>query len=208
MIDFVAEGERACFTRPESRADRVSYPVITPSAAAGLIRSVFWKPEIRWMIREVQILKPLKWGSRQASELMKPATPERRSPDRMHRHTEFLKDVAYRIKAEVKIVGGEADYGKYLAQFERRLGRGQFYDSPYLGLREFPAFLREPEEDDDPIDLDLRLRIFQGWEYERSFAKGDEEDFDGRAKEARFVTARIEGGVYTLSRGDYDWIGG
>jgi CRISPR-associated protein Cas5d len=207
MIDFVAEGDRACFTRPESRADRVSYPVITPSAAAGLIRSVFWKPEIRWMIREVQILKPLKWGSRQASELMKPATPDRPSPDRMHRHTEFLKDVAYRIKAEVKIIRGEADYGKYLAQFERRLERGQYYDSPYLGLREFPAYLREPDEDDDPIDLNLRLRIFQGWEYERSFAKGHDEDFDGRTKEARFVTARIEDGVYTLDRDDYDWIG-
>lgn len=207
MIDFVVEGDRACFTRPESRADRVSYPVITPSAAAGLIRSIFWKPEIRWMIREVQILNPLKWGSRQASELMKPATPERPTPDRMHRHTEFLKEVAYRIKAEVKIVKGEANYGKYLAQFERRLERGQFYDSPYLGLREFPAFLREPESDDDPIDLNLRLRLFQGWEYERSYAKGHEDEFDGRPKEARFVTARIEDGVYTLDREDYDWIG-
>jgi hypothetical protein len=138
---------------------------------------------------------------------MKPATPDRPRPDRMHRHTEFLKDVAYRIKAEVKIIRGEADYGKYLAQFERRLERGQYYDSPYLGLREFPAYLREPDEDDDPIDLNLRLRIFQGWEYERSFAKGHDEDFDGRTKEARFVTARIEDGVYTLDRDDYDWIG-
>jgi len=208
MIDFIAEGDRACFTRPESRADRVSYPVITPSAAAGLIRSVLWKPEIRWMVREVQILKPLKWGSRQASELMKPATPERPIPDRMHRHTEFLKDVAYRIKAEVKIVKGEANYGKYLGQFERRLKRGQFYDSPYLGLREFPAFLREPDEGDDPIDLDLRLRLFQGWEYERSHAKGHKGDFHGHTEGARFITARIENGIYILGRDDYAWIGG
>jgi CRISPR-associated protein Cas5d len=207
MIDIVAYGPFACFTQPETRTDRISYPVITPSAAKGLLRSIFWKPAIQWMPREIQILKPVQYHSQQTAELEKAAKPSNPSPNSAYRTTEGLRDVAYRIKADVKLVsyGRDENKAKYFAQFRRRVSRGQFFDSPYLGMREFPAFIREPRGDDAPIDFNLRQRMFLGWDYERAYSKGHTDGFDGEAT-ARFFTVKIEDGVYRVPRDLYDQI--
>ncbi|NVJ16385.1 type I-C CRISPR-associated protein Cas5c [Myxococcus sp. AM010] len=149
-----AQGPVACFTRPEMKAERVSYEVMTPSAARGVLEAILWKPAIRWHIHEIAVLAPVKWTSFRRNEVNSRATVGRfdyaADEDRAQRNTVALRDVDYVITASFTLVPGKAgpedNARKFEDMFERRLERGQFFHAPYLGCREFAARV-EPAED-------------------------------------------------------------
>lgn len=159
----------ACFTRPEFGAERVSYPVMTPSAARGVLEAIFWKPEFSWVIEEIHVLKPIRhfsivrneinsWQS--PSSAKKPEYHYFADDDRSQRHTLGLRDTAYIIKANIKLKShAKADEAKYRDQFRRRVKRGQCHHQPYLGTREFSAFFCEPTIEDQPISLSDELGL-------------------------------------------------
>lgn len=167
-------GDLACFTRPEMKAERVSYPVMTPSAARGVLEAIFWKPEFGWQVREIHVLKPIRHFSIIRNEVNSKASRavgERSvagrgyfaEEDRAQRHTLALRDVAYVIRADVVLTArATADIAKYRDQFRRRVNRGQCFHRPYLGCREFAASFGPPDEGDRPVDVtdDLGLMLF------------------------------------------------
>jgi CRISPR-associated protein Cas5d len=158
----------ACFTRPEFGAERVSYPVMTPSAARGVLEAIFWKPEFRWIVREIQVLRDIRHFSIvrneinhwQSSSSAKDSEyhyyadlNDETTKNRAQRHTLGLRNVAYLIKADIELKPhANAHVAKYRDQFRRRVKRGQCHHQPYLGTREFSAFFSEPDPDvDQPI---------------------------------------------------------
>ncbi len=149
-------GELACFTRPEMKAERVSYDVLTPSAARGILEAIYWKPQIRWVIDRIHVLKPIRFTSIRRNEISEkiPAKGYPVSIDvtdqRQQRASLVLRDVAYAIEAHFIVLsrhfepGGkeyseQACAGKHLDMFQRRARLGQYFHHPYLGCREFPA---------------------------------------------------------------------
>lgn len=160
MIEVKVWGNYACFTRPEFKVERVSYPIITPSAARGLLEAIFWKPEFRYEIREIGVLRlgsqtvilRNELSERQGKE---PALVERQ---RQQRSSLVLKDVAYLIRAEMILKSHATDpIYKYRDQFNRRLRRGQCHHTPYLGTREFVANFSQANDEklNEDINLDL-----------------------------------------------------
>lgn len=152
-------GDFACFTRPEMKVERVSYDVITPSAARAVFETVFWKPGIRWRVLRIDVLKRPQWVSLRRNEVgavasvrnAQVAMNEGRGDlalyieeDRQQRAGLFLRDVAYRLYAELELCADEArtNPGKYLGMFSRRAQAGQCVNQPYLGCREFAAHFR------------------------------------------------------------------
>jgi CRISPR-associated protein Cas5d len=158
-------GERACFTRPEMKVERVSYPVMTPSGARGVLEAIFWKPEFAWRVREIAVLRPIRHFSMVRNEVNSAASEKAArswalegggyfaDQDRAQRHTLGLRDVAYLIRADVELKPhATEDVAKYRDQFRRRVERGQCYHRPYLGCREFAAFFGKPDGTEAPID--------------------------------------------------------
>ena len=152
-------GDYACFTRPEMKVERVSYDVITPSAARGIFTAIFWKPAIRWRITKIEVLSPIRWTSVRRNEVSAVASP--RSDGifvedvRQQRAGLILRDVRYRLWAEFDMVSSE-DPAKYAAMFDRRATNGQYFMHPYLGCREFSCrvirLVKNPElESTNPI---------------------------------------------------------
>jgi CRISPR-associated protein Cas5d len=143
-------GEYACFTRPEMKVERVSYDVMTPSAARSIFEAVLWKPAIRWMVTKIEVLKPIKWISVRRNEVGKVASPRSTEgiyieEERQQRAGLFLKDVAYRIHARFDMTekaGAEDTEEKFTAMFARRAENGQCFHRPYFGCREFPVDFR------------------------------------------------------------------
>lgn len=183
-------GEYACFTRPEMKVERVSYDVITPSAARSLFEAIFWKPAIRWNVTKIEVLNPIKWISVRRNEVG--AVMSERSQhlfiedNRQQRAGLFLRDVHYRLYAELEfvnpknrkqhvrvvnealidneereLISKDENPGKYNAMFERRARKGQCFNQPYLGCREFSAHYRLVEnpqnEAKKPIDENREL---------------------------------------------------
>ncbi len=160
-------GDLACFTRPEMKVERVSYEVMTPSAARGILEAIFWKPAFQWRVMRIHVLNPIRRISIQRNELKsKAAIRSVRSweqndgqggyfanDDRTQRHTLALKNVAYVIEADMEMVryGAEEHPAKYRDQFRRRVAKGQCYHRPYLGCREFVASFGEPDGSEQPI---------------------------------------------------------
>jgi len=158
-------GDFACFTRPEFGVERVSYEVMTPSAARGILEAIFWKPEFRWLVREISVLKPIRHYSILRNE-MNSVQSERSArgwqavgggyyadDDRAQRHTLCLRDVAYIIRADIELKEHANDHpAKYRDQFRRRVKRGQCFTQPYLGTREFSAAFGPLEGDEEPIE--------------------------------------------------------
>ncbi len=153
-------GENACFTRPEMKVERVSYDVITPSAARGILEAIHWKPAIRWVIDAIQVLEPIRFESIRRNEVaskisarnittaMKQGSTEGlymlvdEGKERQQRAATILRNVSYVIEAHFELTkeaGEEDKVGKHLAIFNRRAGKGQCFHHPYLGTREFPA---------------------------------------------------------------------
>lgn len=131
----------ACFTRPEMKVERVSYDVITPSAARGIFTAIFWKPAIRWRITRIEVLNPIKWTNIRRNEVSAVASPKGKGilveEARQQRAGLLLRDVRYRLYAEFDCVPPETDEAKYAAMFDRRASKGQHFMQPYLGCREF-----------------------------------------------------------------------
>ena len=172
------KGDYACFMRPEMKVERVSYDVITPSAARAIFSAIFWKPAIKWNIKKIEVLSPIKWISVRRNEVKNKANKSQDNifieDDRTQRAGLFLRDVHYRIYAEMEFIPVDkrskvisetpelliteeerADYrkdenpGKYHAMFERRAKKGQCFNQPYLGCREFSCefkFVDNPEK--------------------------------------------------------------
>lgn len=194
-------GSLACFTRPEMKVERVSYEVMTPSAARGILEAIFWKPEFRWEVREVSVLKPICFYSIVRNEVNNRAVDKTArkwsqkgggyyaDEDRAQRHTLALRDVAYVIVADVAMRSGvEEDPAKFRDQFRRRVARGQYYLTPYLGCREFAASFEEPDDNEQPIATTVELgRMLFDLDYQS----------DGRGQ-PRFFQARLEQGILRI----------
>jgi len=148
-------GDYACFTRPEMKVERVSYDVITPSAARGIVEAVYWKPAIRWVVDRLHVLNPIRFTNIRRNELggVMPYGNAKRAAngtgpppvtyiedDRQQRAAMVLRDVAYVIEAHFEFAGSDdRNEGKHLECFNRRASRGQCFSQPYFGCREFPA---------------------------------------------------------------------
>lgn len=158
MIRLNIWGPRALFSRPEMKVERVSYDVITPSAARGVLEAIHWKPQMVWRIQRLRVLKPIRFESLRRNEVGskipagKVASAMRAGStdglglfvdeDRQQRAATLLKDVAYIIEATVELTDkGRADPGesvqKHLEIARRRAAKGQYFHHPYLGTREF-----------------------------------------------------------------------
>lgn len=137
----------ACFTRPEMKVERVSYEVITPSAARAIFEAVYWKPQIRWRILRIEVLKPIAFTNIRRNEVALMASTKKKhiitSNGRQLRNSLVLRDVGYRLTAEMEVLSGkltdEEIPEKHFAIFERRASKGQCFTHPYLGCREFSA---------------------------------------------------------------------
>jgi len=175
-------GDFACFTRPEMKVERVSYDVITPSSARSIFEAILWKPAIRWHVHKIEVINPIKWINLRRNEVgavvsdrnVKTAMKQGKGnlalyaddpKVRQQRAGLFLRDVKYRLHASFEMTdrAGKGDTPvKFSEMFERRASKGQCFNQPYLGCREFSAAFRliDPDEvDDSPIDENRDL----GW---------------------------------------------
>lgn len=150
-------GEYACFTRPEMKVERVSYDVMTPSAARGILEAVHWKPAIRWVIDRIHVLNPIRFENIRKNEVSaKISTRNAKQAmagddlsglhmavddNRQQRATMALRDVGYAIEAHFEMTdkAGEDSPAKHYDTFRRRAQKGQCFHHPALGLREFAA---------------------------------------------------------------------
>lgn len=213
-------GPYACFTRPEMKVERVSYDVITPSAARAIFDAILWKPAISWSVKRIEVLAPIKWISVRRNEVGAIASPRKAciyvEEDRQQRAGLFLRDVKYRLHAQFNFIPKEqrpktqnslpgqllsaedtADLrkddspAKYAAMFERRARKGQCFNQPYLGCREFDAqfSLVDPhEERSAPIS---ETREFGWMLYDMDYS-------DPLAPKPLFFNAKMENGVINV----------
>lgn len=200
-------GPMACFTRPELKVERVSYDVITPSAARAIFEAIFWKPAIHWQVTKIEVLNPIKWASVRRNEVGAVASknPIYIEEKRQQKNSLLLKDVRYRIWAKLEFIPQrkrtkqsnlfdeehhDENPGKYNAMFERRASKGQCFNQPYLGTRECVASFRlvNPEIDElaAPINECRDLGIML---YDMDFEK------DLKIPPAMFYRAKMENGV-------------
>ena len=210
MTSFCLEvsGDFACFTRPEMKVERVSYDVMTPSAARSVFEAILWKPAIRWEVKRIDVLKPIRWISVRRNEVASKVSVRNAQTamnagqgnlalyiedDRQQRAGLFLRDVAYRLHAELVPVGDDArnNPAKYREMFLRRAEKGQCVNQPYLGCREFAARFRlvddpaiEPPALDESRDLGWML-------FDMDFAAVDD-------PKPRFFRADMQRGVIDL----------
>jgi CRISPR-associated endonuclease/helicase Cas3 len=150
-------GEYACFSRPELKVERVSYEVITPSAARGILEAVMWKPAIKYVIDEIAVCSPIRFENIRRNEVNSKASAGKpyiaATDDRAQRAAMVLRDVRYVVTAHFEMTdkAGEADNeGKFADMIKRRLKSGQHFHMPYLGTREFPANIRLIENGEQP----------------------------------------------------------
>ena len=153
-------GDYALFTRPEMKVERVSYDVITPSAARGIIEAIYWKPAIRWVIDKIHVLNEIEFTNIRRNEVSEKASEKTASKimrsknsrepfylssndSRQQRAAMVLKNVDYVIESHFEInpdkAGEEDTKEKHYNIVLRRLRKGQYYSAPCLGVREFGA---------------------------------------------------------------------
>lgn len=213
-------GDYACFTRPEMKVERVSYDLITPSAARAVLEAILWKPGIRWRMRRIEVLKPVRWISVRRNEVAAVASSRNAlaamnegwgnlalyiEDERQQRAGLFLRDVAYRLHADMELVSDEArsNPGKYSTIFNRRAQAGQCVNQPYLGCREFAASFRLIELSDDglsgwrvPADEPLAVQSMSadlGWMlYDLDYS-------DRSDPKPQFFRAQVDRGVLDLA---------
>ena len=158
-------GDRALFTRPEMKVERVTYEVMTPAAARGIIEAIYWHPGVRWIIDSIQVCNPIRYTNIRRNEV-KSKIPTQKvvaamkngsgslyldtSADRQQRNSRVLKDVRYIIEAHVEIVphepkenGDRINKNKAMDIISKRLKRGKCFAQPYMGCKEFTAYFRE-----------------------------------------------------------------
>lgn len=212
-------GPMACFTRPELKVERVSYDVITPSAARAIFEAIFWKPAIHWQVTKIEVLNPIKWTSVRRNEVGAVASksPIYIEEKRQQKNSLLLQDVHYRLWAKLQFIPqrkrkaqldlfDKDDYNdenpaKYNAMFERRAGKGQCFNQPYLGTREFAASFRlvNPEADtmDAPVSESRDLGIML---YDMDF------EADPKNPPAMFYRAKMQNGVIIVPPKDSEEI--
>jgi CRISPR-associated protein Cas5d len=193
-------GDLACFTRPELKVERFSYPVITPSAARAIYEAIYWKPKFRWQVTRVELLSPPRYIALRRNEVKEKAPSERTiqqwmegksDPEpiwaddsgsndrgRTQRQTMALKQVRYRLSAEIRPwLEALPELPSMEAQFRRRAAKGQCVYQPYLGCREFPAFYRliadEPLDGAIPLDMDLGWMLYDVFDVARPGTSSD-----------------------------------
>jgi len=202
-------GEFACFTRPEAKVERFSYPVMTPSAARNILDAICWRPQMRWIVTRITVLKPIRLMSVLRNEVQSKLSPVAvkkwmrdaskfeplvagagNGTDGTPRNTTLLRDVAYWIDAYPQVfdTGGDSTSPntpeKYVAMLSRRVEKGQCFQRPYLGCREFAAEFGPPGEDDHPIPDSMEIGRML---YDIAFLT------DGN--HAAFFDARLQNGV-------------
>lgn len=208
----LVSGEYACFTRPEMKVERVSYEVMTPSAARGVLEAILWKPAIRWIITRIDVLKPIRWTTVRRNEVGKviPAGSVKTAmnrgagqlginveDERQQRAGLFLREVAYVIHARFELTekAGEGDTPtKFAEMFKRRLAKGQCFHRPYLGCREFAAHF-EPVDEQSPNALPIGDTRDLGWMFY-------DYDYSGDAPVPCFFQAKLENGKLAIPEPD------
>lgn len=208
-------GDMACFTRPELKVERVSYDVITPSAARAIFEAIFWKPAIHWQITKIEVLNPIRWTSVRRNEVGAVASksPIYIEEKRQQKNSLLLKDVRYRIwaKMEYRSVakrkaerdlftrepGNDENPMKYYQMFERRAGKGQCFNQPYLGTREFSASFRLVDADAEVLKPALSPE--QGGDRDFGIMLYDMDFSDPKNIQAMFYRAEMKHGVIIVS---------
>jgi CRISPR-associated protein Cas5d len=219
MKEFVVEvwGNFACFSRPETKVERFSYPVMTPSAARGVLDAIYVKPiEFSWRISKIEVLNPIQFIALRRNEVkdkisdrairsvfqngggLEPiivdATREMYGTDakgRTQRQTIALKNTRYRIYAHIRPRPGmESRYNALVSQAERRLQSGKCFYQPYLGCREFVAYFSPSKEEGKPIrnNIDLGWMLYDVFDLD-SITTGNAKPFISLFK------AKLENGV-------------
>jgi CRISPR-associated protein Cas5d len=203
-------GEMALFTRPEMKAERVSYDVITPSAARGVLEAIYWKPQIRWCVDRIEVLKPIAWmnlrrnevGAKASANLAKRAMKAGKGDvglvvedNRQQRAALVLRDVAYVIHAHFETHQADEPPEKHFAMFSRRAREGQCFQHPYLGCREFPAdfALVEGQPPASELPAEQATRDLGYMLHDIDFANG---------MEPRFFRAQMVDGVIDVPQFD------
>jgi CRISPR-associated protein Cas5d len=203
-LSLRAFGPLACFTRPELKVERMSYPVMTPSAARGILEAVLWRPAIRWRILRIAVLAPIKFTAFRRNEVNSKASAPAQAvidsggaapmlladEDRAQRNTVALRDVDYRIDAAFELTdrAGEGDNPvKFAEMFRRRLEKGQHFHQPYFGCREFVANIIPADDCPPPIDdsRDLGIMLY-------------DIDYGPKANRPLFFHALLESGVLNV----------
>lgn len=220
-IRLHVSGDYACFTRPEMKVERVSYDVMTPSAARGILEAIHWKPAIRWVIDAIHVLKPIRFQSIRRNEVGHKAsarnikTAMRRGnldglrllveEDRQQRATTLLTNVAYIIEAHFELTeraGPDDSEGKHLDMFNRRATRGQCFHQPCLGTRELAAqFSLIPPEAPLPEPKEKTPELGFGQPRDLGFMLWDI-DHAAKGRPSLFFRARLEDGVMKVPAPD------
>ncbi len=227
-------GEFACFTRPEMKVERVSYDVITPSAARAIFEAILWKPAISWQITRIEVLEPIRWINIRRNEVSSNISKSNAETvmkggkanleilienDRQQRAGLFLRNVAYRLYAQFSLRDdskhihhyphlccaesdtSENSYAKFAEMFKRRARKGQCFNQPYLGTREFAADFRlieATENNENAICEDREL----GWMlYDLDFS-------DSNNPTPRFFNALMRQGIIDVPCWDSEEVRG
>ena len=218
-------GDYACFTRPEFKVERVSYPIITPSAARGVLEAIYWKPEIRYIIQEIWVLRQ---GTQTTIIRNEISSKQDRTPviiendkERQQRTSLILRDVEYLIFAKMALRSHtKHKIENYLPQFIERRDKGRCFHQPYLGTREFSADFSKPDgkERCDPLLIGHTIRFGQmlldiafiqdddrkeDFLYFRKPGKDGQKEVKGR-KKALFFNAILENGVMKVPQAKYN----
>ncbi|HNM45429.1 MAG TPA: type I-C CRISPR-associated protein Cas5c [Candidatus Sumerlaeota bacterium] len=194
-----ASGPLACFTRPELKVERMSYPVMTPSAARGILEAILWKPAIAWRVKRILVLGEISFTSFRRNEVGNRVPTFKNTPpgdyyadeDRQQRNTVALANVDYIIEAHFELTkraGSDDTVRKFEEMFQRRVEKGQHFHQPYFGCREFAANVEAASGQEKPVndsrDLGLMLHDI---------------DFGCGGKNIpRFFPAKLDHGILTV----------
>lgn len=213
-------GDYACFTRPELKVERVSYDVITPSAARAIFEAILFKKyAMRWQVTKIEVLNPIKWSSIRRNEVGATASTKTSGiyieDKRQQKNSLILKDVRYRLWAKLVFIpvrdrpkeafskhkpGDDENPKKYYEMFERRALQGQCFTQPYLGNREFSASFRLIEPDKE--DLTPALPAEQGGNRDLGIMLYDMDFADPQHIQAMFYRAKMNEGVINVPSKD------
>ncbi len=214
-------GDLACFTRPEMKVERVSYPVMTPSAARGLLEAILYKPQFRWRVSRIAVRQPVRFLAFRRNEVKSKAASRNPQPilveeDRTQRNTLALRDVDYVIEASLELTAlanqprrkplaedeppGDDSLGKYYGMARRRIENGQCFTQPCFGCREFPAHFEPADATAMQVhaglnpDSDLGLLLYDVFDPDVTHSGGKAE----ARPQITFFRARLENGVMNV----------
>jgi CRISPR-associated protein Cas5d len=206
-VRLKVSGELACWTRPESKVERVSYECMTPSAARNILDAICWKPEMRWVVTRILVLKPVRFQAIRRNELQSKIAPGSvgkwmkdpgsyqaqaagagEDTDGTPRNTLALRNVSYIIEAFPHVYNRTAEDTptKYMAMFNRRVERGQCFHQPALGCREFAARFELPDGNERPVEDTIQIGPML---YDIIFRR------DGEGNRAIFFDAALDNGI-------------